>query len=320
MLPVSDLVGDKYPAVPTPTRIDELVVAKLRPARDRAVRAFDRRRVSAPRELRHHRHAAAAGGSDGFLQDSAPDKRDRKIDELLERPAYAAWWATRLCDLTGDNPQAIDQVDPNLASRQWYGWLLARVKENMPYDKIVEGLVLATGRSAGESYADYCREMASYYQPDKPADFAARPTLPLYWSRRNFRKPEEMALGFSYTFLGVQLQCAQCHKHPFDRWTKQDFEQFSNFFTRVNYGFTPDTRVEREAMLKDLGVDPKDPKKGFDPEKAASGVAQDGQAHSVARGFHHAAEARQGNGTGKTKQQAKTIRRIRFQAGECASR
>ncbi len=267
MLPVSDLAGDKYPAVSAPTRIDVLVVAKLR------------RLGIAPSELSSDSEFLRRVSLDitgtlpqpaevtAFIQDSAPDKRDRKIDELLERPAYAAWWATRLCDLTGDNPQAIDQIDPNLASRQWYGWLLARVKENMPYDKIVEGLVLASGRTAGESYADYCREMAGYYQPDKQADFAARSTLPLYWSRRNFRKPEEMALGFSYTFLGVQLQCAQCHKHPFDRWTKQDFEQFSNFFTRVNYGFTPDTRIEREAMLKDLGVDPKDPKKGFDPRK-----------------------------------------------------
>ncbi len=277
MLPVSDLIGEKYPAVPTPTRIDELVVAKLRrlgivPSELATDTEFLRRvsldisgTLPQPDEIT------------AFLQDTSPDKRDRKIDELLERPAYAAWWATRLCDLTGDNQQAIDQVDPNLASQQWYGWLLARVKENAPYDKIVEGLVLATGRTAGESYPDYCREMASYYQPDKPADFAARATMPLYWSRRNFRKPEEMALGFSYAFLGVQLQCAQCHKHPFDRWTKQDFEQFSNFFTRVSYGFTPDTRTEREAMLKDLGVDPKDPKKGIDPKKQLPELLKSGK-------------------------------------------
>ena len=67
----------------------------------------------------------------------------------------------------------------------------------------------------------------------------------------------------------MQLQCAQCHKHPFDRWTKQDFEQFSNFFSRVIYGFGPDTQADREAMLKDLGVDPKskDGKKGVDLRK-----------------------------------------------------
>jgi hypothetical protein len=269
MLPVSDLAGDKYPSVPTPTKIDELVVAKLRrlgivPSELSSDAEF-LRRVSLDITGTLPQPAEVTT----FLNDSSPDKRDRKIDELLERPAYAAWWATRLCDLTGDNPQQLDQVDPIVAARQWYAWMLARVKDNVPYDKIAEGLVLARGRTAGESYHDYCREMTSYYGPDKPADFAARASLPLYWSRRNFRKPEEMALGFSYTFLGVQLQCAQCHKHPFDRWTKQDFEQFSNFFSRVNYGFAPDAQPEREAMLKELGIDPKskDGKKGIDLRK-----------------------------------------------------
>ena len=269
ILPVSDLVGDKYPAVATPTKIDELVLAKLRRL---GVVPSD---LSSDAEFLRRLSLDITGTLPqpdeviAFLADSSPDKRDRKIDELLERPAYAAWWATKLCDLTGDNPQQLDQVDPQAASRQWYSWFFTRLKENMPYDKIVEGLVLARGRTGGESYRDYCREMADYYKPDKPADFAARPSLPLYWSRRNFRKPDEMALGFCYTFLGVQLQCAQCHKHPFDRWTKQDFEQFSNFFTRINYGFAPDTQADREAMLKDLGVDPKakNGKNGIDLRK-----------------------------------------------------
>ena len=66
------------------------------------------------------------------------------------------------------------------------------------------------------------------------------PTMPFYWARNNFRKPDDMAIGFCYTFLGVQMQCCQCHKHPFDRWTKQDFDEFSRFFTRVGYGIAPD--------------------------------------------------------------------------------
>ena len=129
MLPVSDLIGEKYPDVPTPTRIDELVVAKLRrlgivPSELSTDAEFLRRvSLDITGTLPQPDEIVA------FLQDTSPDKRDRKIDELLERPSYSAWWATRLCDLTGDNQQAIDQVDPNLASRQWYGWLLVRVKE-----------------------------------------------------------------------------------------------------------------------------------------------------------------------------------------------
>ena len=58
----------------------------------------------------------------------------------------------------------------------------------------------------------------------------------MFWARRNFQKPEERAIGFAYTFLGVRIECAQCHKHPFDQWSKNDFEQFAKLFTpiRVN--------------------------------------------------------------------------------------
>ena len=54
--------------------------------------------------------------------------------------------------------------------------------------------------------------------------------MPLFWARRNFEKPEERAIGFAYTFLGVRIECAQCHKHPFDQWSKDDFEQFAKLF------------------------------------------------------------------------------------------
>ena len=53
------------------------------------------------------------------------------------------------------------------------------------------------------------------------------------WLKRTTRKPEEKALNFSYTFLGVRLECAQCHKHPFDQWTQDDFNQFTAFFNGI---------------------------------------------------------------------------------------
>jgi hypothetical protein len=248
-LPVSDLVGDRYPPTPTANRIDELVLKKLRklgitqsPLSDDA--EFLRRAsldvtgtLPTPDEIR------------AFLADRSADKRQKKIDQLLERPAYAAWWATRLCDLTGDNPNQITWFDQNAAATEWYDWLYDRMRRNTPYDQIVAGILLATSRRPDQSYQDYCRQMATYYAPDKPADFAASPTMPFYWARNNLRKPDEMALGFCYTFLGVQMQCCQCHKHPFDRWTKHDFDDFSQFFTRVGYGIAPADRKEHDAMV-----------------------------------------------------------------------
>jgi hypothetical protein len=122
----------------------------------------------------------------------------------------------------------------------------------VPYDKIVEGIVLAVSRKAGQSYEDYCKEMSSYFRSANPADFTARETMPYFWSRRALGKPEERALSFAYAFLGVSLQCAQCHKHPYDQWTKQDFDQFALFFAGVRYGSSH--RAEIQAMKKEVGL------------------------------------------------------------------
>ena len=60
--------------------------------------------------------------------------------------------------------------------------------------------------------------------------------MPYYWTRRQLGSSSGKALAFAYSFLGVSLQCAECHKHPYDQWTKQDFDQFAVFFDGVRYG------------------------------------------------------------------------------------
>ncbi len=192
---------------------------------------------------------------EAFLADPSPSKRERKIDELLARPSYAAWWTTKLCDLTGASRRSIQNTAaPDQMARHWYEWIYRRVEQNMPYDKLVAGIVLATSRRPGQSYDDYVKEQSSYYRAKDPADFAARDTMPYYWAKRIIQKPEEKALNFSYTFLGVRLECAQCHKHPFDQWTQDDFNQFTAFFTNVRYGPAPDARGRFQEMTKELGV------------------------------------------------------------------
>ena len=252
--PVSDRTGDNYPPTPTPTRIDELVVAKLKKLgvvqSDLCSDEEFLRRVSLDvsaalptvREIRE------------FSADSNPDKRARKIDELLERPGYAAWWTTKLCDFTGNSDDQLNNVTPVRAeaSKQWYEWIHARVEKNVPYDQIVEGLVLAVSRDPGESYEDYCKNMSRTFHNDSDYTFADRDTLPHYWSRRNFQEMEDRVIGFAYTFLGVRIQCAQCHKHPFDKWTQDDFNGFQGFFTGVtgrNTNPRPESRNEYKEML-----------------------------------------------------------------------
>jgi len=254
MRPVSDKVGSNYPDVSTPTKVDELVVSKLRKLgivpSEVCTDAEFLRRVSldvtgtlpSPEEVKQ------------FLADDSPDKRQRKIDELLKSPAYAAWWTTKLCDFTGNNDDALVNFLPvrGQASEDWYNWIYKRVDDNTPYDKIVEGIVVANSRNEGENFEEYCKEMSDIYGPKPTKSFADRDSLVYYWARRTFRRPEERAIGFAYTFLGMRIQCAQCHKHPFDRWTKNDFEQFSRFFASTQAGIRD--RNEYQDMLKELGL------------------------------------------------------------------
>lgn len=281
MLPVSDKIGPNYPSIATPTKLDELIVAKLRkvgivPSGLCTDEEFLRRAsldiggtLPTPDEIRQ------------FRADKSADKRTKKIDELLQRPTYAAWWTTVICDITGNNTNQLEiagkYLEPETA-RNWYDWIYRRVSENTPYDKMMEGLVLAVGRQPSQSYADYCAEMTSYVRAENPADFTQRETMPQFWGRRNMQKPEERALVFSYTFLGVRLQCAECHKHPFDQWTQEDFKSFQAFFTGVAYKRQNRRDPEVAAMMRAVGVEPDEGKgNGNDPGRHLAAAAREGK-------------------------------------------
>jgi hypothetical protein len=254
LLPQTDSTGGKYPSIATSTKIDELVLAKLKklgvvPA-ERCTDAEFLRRVSldmtgtlpAPEEVA------------AFLADESSDKRNRKIDELLERPTYAAWWTTRLCDWTGNSeanlPIGGEQSTRTAKSEQWYDWIYRRVSENTPYDEIVEGIVLARSRRAGQTDEEYFAEMSSYFRDEHPSDFTERPWMQYFWTRGRFTPPQP--LRFSYAFLGIRLECAECHKHPYDQWTKEDFDQFQLFFDGVQN--TTGARSRSAEMKKELGL------------------------------------------------------------------
>src|SRR6185369_6963878 len=145
-----------------------------------------------------------------------------------------------------------DQAPPEQYSRNWYEWIARRVRENVGYDELVAGIVLGTSRHDGQAYLDYIAEESSYYRDEQPADFTARATMPYYWAKHTSRTPEERALNFSYAFLGVRIECAQCHKHPFDRWTKEDFQGFTALFDRVGFGVAEGDRKTQQEMLKKL--------------------------------------------------------------------
>ncbi|MEO2022282.1 MAG: DUF1549 domain-containing protein [Pirellulaceae bacterium] len=278
--PVSDRVGARYPQVSTSTRIDELVVSKLRKVGIvPSVLCTDAeflRRVS----LDMTGTLPTTAEVKEFLTDTSKDKRQRKIDELLKRPAYAAWWSTKLCDFTGNNSDSLNNVVPRgngvtrTASQDWYEWIKLRIAENIPYDELVAGVVLAASRNPGEDFSDYCNNLSRVYSGASDEGYANRQSMPHYWARRSFRESEERVIGFAYSFLGLRIQCAQCHKHPFDQWTQDDFEQFSGFLTSTKFGNNPASKTEYNQLLETLKLKGK---KGGDLRREIGKLLKEGK-------------------------------------------
>ncbi len=245
--PASVDLHDVSPARPSDHPIDLLVAEKLNKLRIVPSAICDDsdfiRRVS----LDLTGMLPEAAQVERFVADPSPDKREQFIEACLSAPSYAAWWATRLSDWTGNNEAKLNNALPvrGLASKLWFGWLRQRLADNVPYDEIVAGIVAAESRLPDESYLEYCQTMSEICRSEDIESYADRPGLSVFWSRNNFRTPEERAIGFAYSFLGVRVECAQCHKHPFDRWSKDDFDGFAQLFAPIRA--TP-TSYSRDAL------------------------------------------------------------------------
>jgi hypothetical protein len=182
-----------------------------------------------------------------FLADRRPDKRARKIDELLAHPRHAALWATKFCDITGCNVDTMDGP-PELRAKHaqmWHDWFRTRVAANVPYDRIARGVLLATSRDGQDVDAWVSRDAATEQaaRAGFATPYASRESLDLFWRRvenNTFFPLEKMAELTSAAFLGVRVECAQCHKHPFDRWTQEDYRAYANIFSQVRYDASPE--------------------------------------------------------------------------------
>ncbi len=176
-----------------------------------------------------------------FLADTDPHKRSKKIDELLARPEYALFWATKFSDLTGNDDRFTPVPRPKTAWL-WYDWLKDKLQKNVPYDELVAGIVTATtreGRSPEETVQEYKKVSDAFDAGFDHGTYAERKTNDIFWKKAGTRG-DQVALQISYAFLGIRLECAQCHKHPFDRWTQNDFKSYTAFFTPVRLGIPSD--------------------------------------------------------------------------------
>jgi hypothetical protein len=237
--------GSDYPEPAAGGYIDREVAAKLRrlnivpsgPASDaeflRRVTIDTIGTLPAPDDVR------------AFLADTDPDKRARKIDELLAHPLHAALWATKLSDVTGNNTDALE-IPGDKHSQMWHDWLRARVAANQPYDALVRDILRATSRdgSGPEEWLEGIRELEEEATAGYDTEYADRETLDLFWRRQARNTPiEQWGEKVAAAFLGIRLECAQCHKHPFDRWTQEEYRAFANVFGQVAQGASPEAKT-----------------------------------------------------------------------------
>jgi hypothetical protein len=139
-----------------------------------------------------------------FLDDADSEKRARLVDALLERPEFAEFWALKWADLFKVEERALDRK----GVQAFHRWITRSIAENKPLDAFAREIVSARGST-------YENPPANYYRANRNAI--------------------ERAESTAQVFLGTRLQCAQCHNHPFDRWTMDDYYSWAAVFGGIDY-------------------------------------------------------------------------------------
>lgn len=138
-----------------------------------------------------------------FAADTNGDKRDRVIDALLDSPDYADYFANKWATLLKNRRESKADITANFA---FHSWVRDSLLANKPYDQFVREILAATGTIV-----------------ENP---------PVAWYKR-VKLPEQQLEDVAQLFLGVRMQCAQCHHHPFERWSQGDYYSLAAFFSQV---------------------------------------------------------------------------------------
>jgi hypothetical protein len=156
-----------------------------------------------------------------FLESSDENKRATLVDALLERPEYADHWAGYWADLLRPNPYRVGIK----AVLNYDNWIRQQFREDISYDAFVQKLITAQGSTWQNGAAT------------------------LYRDRRS---PDEITTMVSQLFLGIRLECAKCHHHPFESYSQTDFYQFAAYFAKVGHkgtGLSPPISGGEEVIV-----------------------------------------------------------------------
>jgi hypothetical protein len=155
-----------------------------------------------------------------FVADADPAKRAKLVDRLLGRPEYAAYFATKWADVLRNKREG-NAVYQN-ATYRFHEWIRGQLARNVPYDRFARAVLSASG--------------------------TVESAPPVAWYRK-LRAADAFVDDTAQVFLGMRLQCAKCHHHPFERWSQDDYYGFAAFFARV--GRKPSPMARRAGRVEE---------------------------------------------------------------------
>ncbi len=146
-----------------------------------------------------------------FLADTDPRKRDKLVDRLLDSPEYSYYFANKWADIL----RVKRRGDPNRArgTFAFHAWIRQAVSSDMPYDQFARAILGASGDEVS--------------------------TPPVVWYKE-LQNPEQFVDDTAQVFLGLRLACAQCHHHPYEKWSQDDYWGLAAFFGRVHRQSIPE--------------------------------------------------------------------------------
>ena len=177
---------------------------------------------------------------DHFLADASSNRREKCIDNLLRTTGYADYFANKWTALLKNRRDEASDITSNFA---FHAWIRDSLLSNVPYDQLVRELLAATGT------------------------VIANPAVAWY---KRVKEPKQQMEDVAQLFLGVRMQCAQCHHHPFERWSQDDYYGLTAFFTQV--GRKPTGTRGEDMIFHQRGVaEAKNMKTGLSVRPAALG-------------------------------------------------
>ncbi len=177
----------------------------------------------------------------GFLGDAAPDKREKLVDRLLSSTAYADYFANKWGAVLRNKRR---QETHARGTYLFHSWIRQSLYANKPYDQFVRDIIAASGEM-GEN-------------------------PPVVWYRE-VKDAQQQLEDTAQLFLGLRIQCAQCHHHPFEKWSQNDYAGFKAFFSRV--GRKPGMQPGEDRIFHQRGAaSAQNPKTGQSVKPAGLGA------------------------------------------------